>query len=264
MQILNPDGKDHKIIKFTDGSSGAAKLFGSENLLVGSGSGFISFGMGMRGAGEELPNILKVVDKEGIFQRDFGRQFDFKDILLNRIGNRFRFAVDGDANVYVAFDHQNRIEKYSPEGKIIWRSERKLNYSMDPPKNKGRLEGGGGYQRIEMPRMNRCSSGIAVDEKGRIWVVGFKRQMKEEEQVGMQLMATQTDAGSSINISLEGDTDETKTDMFQLEVYDTDGIMLGKISLDHFADDIHIHKDKIYLLDRMRGMQFYEYKIVEE
>jgi hypothetical protein len=263
IQILNPDGKDHKIIKLIDSSTGTVRLFNSEMLLVGSGSGFISFGMGRMDAEKELPKILKVIDKEGTVQRDFGSQHDFKDMLLNRIGNRFRFTIDGSANTYVAFDHQNRIEKYSPEGKIAWRSERKLNYSMDPPKNKGKLEGGGGYQRIEMPRMNRCSNGIAMDGEGRIWVVGLRRQMKEEEEVGMSLMATQTEAGRSMNISLEGNTDDTKTDMFQLEVYNADGILLGKFLLDHFVDDIRIHKDRIYLLDRMRGMQFYEYKIVE-
>jgi hypothetical protein len=263
IQILNPDGKDHKIIKLRDGSSGITRLFGGENLLMGSGSGLIGFGMGGMERQKELPKVLKVIDKEGKIHEDFGKQYDFKDMLLNRLGNRFSFTIDDEAHTYVAFDHQNRIEKYSPEGNTIWRSERKLAYSMDPPKNKGRLEGGRGYQRVEMPRMNQCSNGIAVDSAGRIWVVGLRRQMKEEERVGMQLMATQTEAGSSINISLEGDTDDTKTDMYQLEIYDNEGVLQGKIMLDHFVDDIRIHKDKIYLLDKMRGMQFYEYKIVE-
>ena len=30
-----------------------------------------------------------------------------------------------------------------------------------------------------------------------------------------------------------------------------------------FVDDIRIHQDRIFLLDRMRGAQFYEYKITE-
>jgi hypothetical protein len=46
-------------------------------------------------------------------------------------------------------------------------------------------------------------------------------------------------------------------------VYDPEGVLLGSIQLDRFADDIYIVKDRIYLLDKMRGMQFYEYKIVE-
>ena len=51
--------------------------------------------------------------------------------------------------------------------------------------------------------------------------------------------------------------------MYQLEVYDPEGVLLGSIQLDKFADDIHIVKDRIYILDKFRGMQYYVYKINE-
>ncbi len=37
---------------------------------------------------------------------------------------------------------------------------------------------------VRGPQLNRCASGIAVDAKGRIWVVTMTRQLKKEEQVG--------------------------------------------------------------------------------
>jgi len=51
--------------------------------------------------------------------------------------------------------------------------------------------------------------------------------------------------------------------MYQIEIFDHEGVLLGTIQLDKFADDIHIAKDRVYILDRMRGMQYYVYKIIE-
>jgi len=61
-----------------------------------------------------------------------------------------------------------------------------------------------------------------------------------------------------------GNTDIRESDAYELEVYAPDGILLGKIPVQHFVDDIHIHQDRVYLLDRMRGMQFRSYRIVDK
>jgi hypothetical protein len=63
--------------------------------------------------------------------------------------------------------------------------------------------------------------------------------------------------------SVSGNTDVQKTDMYQLEVYSTDGVLLGAISLTHFVDDIQINKDRIFLLDEKRGMLYREYRIID-
>jgi hypothetical protein len=117
---------------------------------------------------------------------------------------------------------------------------------------------------IEQPDMSRCASGIAVDSSGRVWVVTLKRQINEEEKVETNVRATMsTSGGRSMNVSVGGNTDLKETDMFQLEVYSAEGVLLGAIPVKHFVDDIFINADKIYLLDRMRGMQFFEYQIVD-
>jgi hypothetical protein len=201
---------------------------------------------------------------EGSVQKEIGSPYDYKNFLLNRTGNIFHFTVDSRNNVYVVFDYQNRIEKYSSEGQLLWRSDRELNYSTEP-KSKGILKRSGGMVTIQQPDMNRCSSGIAVDDKGRIWVVTLKRQIKEDEEVQTSVRASMDAAGDrSLALSVSGNTDVRETDIYQLEVYDPDGVLLGTIPLNHFVDDIRIDKDRIFLLDKMRGMQFYEYKIIEE
>jgi sugar lactone lactonase YvrE len=184
---------------------------------------------------------------------------------MNRMGNQFHFILDENDNIYVAFDYQNRVEKYAPDGTLLWRSDRELNYSTDPPKAKGGIKRSGGRVMIEQPDMNRCASGVAVDSKGRVWVVTLKRQINEEERVETNVRASMsTSGGRSMNVSVGGNTEVRETDMFQIDVYDPEGVLLGVIPVKHFVDDIFLNGDKIYLLDRMRGMQFFEYQIVEK
>ena len=117
---------------------------------------------------------------------------------------------------------------------------------------------------VRAPQMNRSSLGIAVDEKDRVWVVTFNRQLKEEEQVQSSIGVTNVNGQRSMSMSFEGATETRETDSFKLEIYDKDGILLGSIPLTHFVDDIRIIKDRIFLLDKVRGAQYYEYKIVEK
>ena len=263
IQILKPNGAEHKTLPLVKLQPGNLKISGSGRILMATG-GLFGFGPGAMQEEKTLPKLIKILNQEGGVEEEFGDQRDFKDMLMNRMGNQFHFTVNKNGHVFVAFDYQNRIEKYSPEGKLLWKSDRELNYSMDTPKAKGSRRASGGRVSIEMPQMNKCSSGIAVDEKDRIWVVTLKRQIKENEQVGTSVMVMQGASGErTMSMSVEGSTDNRETDMFLLEVYDPEGSLLGKLPLNHFVDDIHIEGDKVYLLDRMRGVQYFEYLIAE-
>jgi len=264
IQVLTPDGKDHKTIKLTDLDVGDISLLGQDRLLM-AGGGLFSFRLGMMEEEPALPKIFKILDFEGEVQKEFGDQRDYKEPLTNRIGNMFMSAVDKDNNVYVTFNAQNRIEKFNPDGKLQWRADRELNYDTDAPKKKGRRSSSGGNISIEAPQMNRCSSGIAADDQGRVWVIAQTRQLEEDEEVQMRVGMTMDDGGKrSMNISVESDADIRKTDAYEIEIYDPEGVLLGKIPVDHFADGIWIAGDKVYLLDRNRGMQFFEYAIIEK
>ncbi len=215
---------------------------------------------------QDLGKLLTVLDSEGKVVQEFGEKLDYKDFLMNRSGNQYHFAVDNDGNVYVSFDVQNRIDKYSPEGKLLWKSDRKLNFEVTSPKKKtGSRKMSGGMVEIRMPQMNRCATGIAVDDKGRVWVTGLNRQINEDEKVQTSITVNMDAGGKrSMSIKPKGNTDVRETDAFRLEVYSPEGVLLGKVQLDHFVDDILINGDKIYMLDKMRGSQYYEYRIIEK
>jgi len=265
IQVLNPEGKDHKVIRFYEKPAGVTRISKAGDLFSGSGGSYMSFGFGDSEETESQPKLIKVFDLEGKIRKEFGQPAPYKDILVNRMGNQFHYTVDKQDNVYIAFDFQNRVEKFSLGGKLLWKADRKLNYSITSSKTKGGIERSGGMVRIQMPKMNRCSNGIATDDKGRVWVVSLKRQIKEDEEVRTEIRATRDMGGQkSMSLSFSGSTENRETDMYQLEIFAPDGVLLGKIPLSHFVDDIRIKKDRLFLLDKMRGAQYYEYKIIEK
>ncbi len=263
IQILKPDGTNHKTILMEDGV-GEFRLSDEGNMIMGGGGLMISKGGMITIGGEEgeAGNLVKIVKPDGSIEREYVKEQLYNDFLMNRTGNRFKFAVDKDKNTYVAFVHQNRIEKYSPDGKQQLFIDRELNYDISKPKEgKAKTEKDGNNFTLRMPRMNKASNGIAVDEKGRIWVCTLDRQMKDDEAVSMQMGVT-TDGGSTkLSQNVEGNTELVTTNMYKLEVFSPEGDLLGTIPLTHFCDQIKIIGDRLFILDRLRGMNYYEYKI---
>lgn len=266
IHVLKPGGGELRTLQLTDLEIGHIRITSTEKIVMGGGGALLMVGPGGLNEDADLGKLFTVLDTEGKVIQEFGEKLDYKDFLMNRSGNRTHFAVDTTGNVYVAFDVQNRIEKYSPKGDLLWKSDRKLNFDVTSPKKKsGTRYMSEGRVEIRMPQMNRCASGIAVDEKSRVWVAGYERQIREDEQVQTSVSVTM-DAGGrrTMNMKPQGNTDVTKTDAFRLEVFSPEGVLLGKVQLEHFVDDIIINGDRIYMLDKMRGSQYYEYQIIEK
>ncbi len=263
IQVLTPEGKELKTISLIKETPGNVRRTASGLVVATRGQTMVMFS-GDEEEPKELPKLLLLLDGEGKIQKEFAEPFDYGTVLLNRAGNLVHFALDGKDHVYLAFTHQNRIEKYDPDGKLLWRCDRELDYSTTPPENKGKMERQGGNIRVEMPRMNSCSVGIAVDGKGRVWVPALRRQLKKEESAGMAVGVSMTDGQRSMSMKPVGNIELRETDASRLEVYDPDGILLGAIPVGHFIDGIRIAGDRLLLIDRMRGAQIFEYRIVEK
>jgi sugar lactone lactonase YvrE len=202
------------------------------------------------------PKLVKILGPDLAPQQEFGDPFDFGDELANSVGNSWDFTVDREDNIYLCFLLQNRIEKFSPDGQLLWRADRELNY---PAKmvEKGRREGA----RTFYPKFNSVARSLDADGSGRIWVVTCDRQIKKDEEVIVMYSGR---VGGAETRKVVGDTDLKKTDMYKLEIFRSDGILLGEIPLTHFVDKIWVHQDRLFLLDSDRGVCFYEYKIVEK
>jgi hypothetical protein len=257
IQLLTPDGKDRKIITVPKLTLDRMRLLKSGALVV---KGYLLLGLPGQPKEKTLPKLAIILDLEGNVQREFGDLVDYGDGMTNSLGNAFQLDIDGRDNIYFAFFMQNRVEKYAPDGTLLWRADRELNFPVGVL-HKGKMESKSGGVSYEAPRMNHCSSAIAADDKGRVWVATLKRQIKKEEVVSTMMVGGPDGIHS---IKAMGNQELQTTDMYKLEVFDSDGLLLGEIPLTHFVDGIRIWKDRLFLLDRDRGARFYEYQIVEE
>ena len=263
IQVFTPAGAVRRTIGFVKERVG--KICRTKSGLVMAGeSGILVGGPEMEEKKQQLPKLFKKLDLDGKVSGEYGEPFDFEHPLVNQTGNQVTFAVDENDCVYLAYPYQNRIEKYSAEGKLIWRADRKLDYGTDSPKDKGKREVKGGGVFIQGPRMNQCAEGIAVDPSGRIWVVTLNRQIKEEERVNVNMSVTINNGDRKMSKKAEGNTDLRTTDMYKLEVFSPGGELLGGLPLDHFVDGLYIKGDRLFLWDAMRGAKFYEYRIKEQ
>jgi hypothetical protein len=214
-------------------------------------------------AADEM-RLFRRIAPDGRIAGSFGLLNDFGDAMTNATGNAVEFDIDSRGAALVSFNGQNRIEKYAADGTLVWRADRPLAYGTEV-KKKGKMEQQGGGISMSAPEMNACSTGIAVDATGRAWVVTYARQLKENEKVQTSMMMVGGRSGgvSSVSVKTEGNTDVRTTDAFKLEIFDPDGVLLGEIPLTHFADVIRIAGDRLFLIDRERGVTVYQYKIVE-
>jgi hypothetical protein len=201
------------------------------------------------------PKLIKVLDQEGKLLRSFVDAVNYGDGIKSVMANAFDYTVDRNDNFYLAYAFQNKVEKYTADGKLLWRADRPLNFTPS--------SGGADFSAAEM---NICSAGIAVDIKSRIWVVTLERPLRKEEKVetSSTLFKRRTGGATEIYKTTKGNTDLRKTDSYKLEIFDADGILLGGIRLTHFVNAIRIIGDNLFLLDQVRGVTFYHYKIIEK
>ena len=208
--------------------------------------------------------LFRTLDNEGRITAAFGELTDFGEPLTNAAGNAAAFDLGERDAISIVFNAQNRVEKYSPDGKLLWRADRPLNYDTEV-KKKGKVETSGGGVSMSEPEMNKCSAGIAVDGRGRAWVVTLDRQLKKEEQVQTSMTSFGGPGGvRSVSVKTTGNTDLRTTDAFKLEIFDPNGVLLGEVPLTHFVDAIRVFGDRLFLIDRERGVSVYEYRIVEK
>jgi len=208
--------------------------------------------------------LFRRIGPDGRSTGSFGLLTDLGEVTTNAIGNASTFDIDAQGAVLVSFNAQNRVEKYAPDGALLWRADWPLAYGTEVRKKGKMVQNEDGIS-FSAPEMNSCSVGIAVDAKGRAWVVTYARQLREDEKVRtMKMGGDMAGSVNSVSVKTEGNADLRTTDAFKLEVFDRDGVLLGELPLTHFADVIRIAGDSLFLIDRERGVTVYQYRIVEK
>ncbi len=235
-KIFSPQGKEENYFNLPRYTfNGDIRVLASGEIALG---GWIQ----MAWPSQEFKDIhlIKIFDPEGTLQNQIGDIHDYGKYPLNSYGNRFHFDVDKSGHFVVSFIYQNRIEKYSPEGDLIWKADRILPYSTKPL-SEGFMTSDERGRGIQAPNMNWVSFGVASDGKQRVWVI------------------TVADELNSKNM----EEDMYNSDMYKLEVFDADGLLLQEIPLSHPCHGIRAHENQLLLLDYSES-KVYQYKIEEK
>jgi hypothetical protein len=251
IEVLSNEGIPLNTIRLRDLSLGQIRLL-KPGLIVRGG---LFDSRIIRGEVKKLPKLLEVIDQNGRTKFDLGEATDYKDGILNHFANYFKFDIDSGKNIILSFEVKNWIEKYNQDGKLLWRADRPLNYGTDVIE-KGFVNNRG----TQGPKMNRVSSGIAADGKGRIWVITLNRQLTKEE-LGTGSSEVTTDSGVVARTN-PSQPRVVKGDVYKLEIFSPEGALLGEIPLAHYAHGIRIFGDNLFILEFYNTI-FYQYKIIE-
>ncbi len=231
IQVFNNDGSSEMIIR-PGKNLGRAFFYGNDKIVLsGFGAAFTST--------RDLENLLKkeyntavVIDQTGKILLNFGQTRKYENKMMKIRGNDFSYTSDPEGNHFLSFWHQNRIEKYSPEGKLLFCADRKLDYPETEILK----------SRMEPP--NFFGQTVQVDNNGRIWVQTNTRQKTKIDRENL----------------------DTVKDLYWLEVYNAEGILLERMFSPLNARLMlkKIIGDKIYFIDDRKEMAVYEYRIVEK
>jgi hypothetical protein len=191
-------------------------------------------------------SLVNIFDKKGYLLRKFGAPRIYEDTPTNFWCNSVFLTADDLDNIYVNFESQNRIEKYSPSGKLLFKSDRLLEYPETQEIEKKQ------YMYDEGPLIavsfNLFSAGIQTDGKGRIWSGTLKRQKNPEDKENSQ------------GVRREGGRPED----YMFEIFDNQGVLLGRIQENlYHGQRFKIKGDRFFLIDRDVDMALLEYRIVE-
>lgn len=198
---------------------------------------------GGRGLKEGNVPLYKILDNEGKELKSIGQGIYFTKPPYNQGGNRLWFNLDKNGNIYSGYLFQNKIDIHNQDNKLVNSIQIDVNKKKQINKN---------------PEMyTTINSGIEIDSKGRIWYLKHNRLEKPEEKVSTEMIFKD----GEISKNIKYDKELAGTDMYSLEVYDSNGKMINTIKLDHFCDRMKIIDDKIYIVDSLREMKFYIYKI---
>lgn len=251
IQILSTKGDVQKVIRLHKLKLSTIRILRSGLIALG---GYLDVRWSLASDNrKKLPKLIEVLERKGKIQLTFGNLKDFDNRLVNWEANVIVYDVDNDDNFYISFTRQNRIEKYSHDGILLLRIDRILNYDTKVL-DKGFVKRSGGGVTVSAPTMNQVSEGIAVDGKGRIWVITLNRQLRPEER--SQIVSV---GGTTKRIQT---AEYKKMDIYKLEIFDNDGFLLGNMLLNHIAHNIRIQKGYLFIFD-LENAQIFQYKIEE-
>jgi hypothetical protein len=215
-------------------TSGMAVLSGSRVILPNDTSTW-------EDSGEH--QLLSIYDKTGTMIRSFGAVKLYDDPKMTLNANVAYFTNADDNNIFVAYAFQNKIDKYSQDGKLIFSTDQNLPYKIKNEMKAVLFKSGDMEREFLWPSVTSVTKGIYWDQKNRIWVLTF---LKQPNKFG------------------GFDNEKEISHCYEFDVFDAQGIQLFKVPFPNIKfDNISIYDDRMYFIDSQNEACVYEYRIVE-
>jgi len=203
----------------------------------------VGYSLGFRHDNSKENTILKIFNTDGNIIHEFGEPFLVDNARGSWIANFPCITIDGDNNIYLAFNHQNRIEKYSDNGELLLKISRELPFGLEYKYGKEKMEIQGVVREVNSTIFSFVTRGIGVDSQGRIWVLGYKAEIPRDQ-------------GSEGFVIQE---------YLHFEVFSKEGILLVRLpfpdGMESF-DNMTMDGDHIYFADPYGQACVYKYKVV--
>lgn len=189
-------------------------------------------------------HVLAIFDFQGQVLQEFGEPYLLDATRRTWNANFLSLAVDGDENIYAAFTSLNRIEKYSPAGRLLLSIDRALPFEITHRYKQTSMNVGGQVALVDEPDFTPVNRGIGVDGRGRIWVLSFQKAVRGSQ------------APEDLRIQ----------DDLAFEVYAKDGVLLALVPFPPGVvkfDNITMRGDHLFFIDPFDEACVYEYAVVD-
>jgi hypothetical protein len=191
--------------------------------------------------GGEEAKLLTVFNEDGKIVRQFGELLKHENDRISALMNGVYFETSIDKNIFLTFINENRIQKYSRDGTLLMQCSRPLNFIIDHKVVKRTINMNGREVQMDVSEMTRVSGNIGVDGDNRIWISTYQAQAVLDE------------AGNEIEAR-----------KIAIEIFDSEGIFLGRIPYPDEGLTFLKIQDKTVFFAADEYTSVLEYRIVEK
>jgi len=192
----------------------------------------------------DAPKLLNIYSNTGKILKKIGESINLNDLPINAQMNKNLADIDKDDFIYASFMHLNRIDKYSQDGRLIFSTDRPLNYEVI---EKPGYKKAGSHRKVDLiPDVVFVARTVSIDSKDRIWIM----TANENYQI----------------LERSENPDELMPHIFDFHIFNTDGIFLGSVPVPKHGKEFRhrIFGSRLFLFDIWQGECMYEYRIMEK
>jgi hypothetical protein len=172
----------------------------------------------------------------------------------------YTFSMDKQGNSYICdIEKQPLIEKYSPGGKLIM----KISFQLSAPLEKSRVAKRDGKGIAIIAASGPKIQDIDVDNNGNIYALVLQKEFQagERGKYSAGILSSTSEGGATKIKVIPPKERKNKFDNYALIIFDKNGNLVGKKSLDCWADEIRMSGEYIFVIDSYLNSVIHQYKL---